>query len=281
MRRGGVVLVLLGLFVGHGCTCGLPAVACGDLGEPCCSGECSAGTCGADNLCAALDASVPAEDAGQDADAALGCGCTVACCDLCSLVGYLPAEMGQVVSMPNACTSVQIQDFVTACVLSSTSTMVACQTFFAVDAGACDSCLATSLVTDSKWTWAYCETSNGPCWFNTGGCTDIAIGDTSKETAAGGAGSCGDAVSALDGCEELYCSSCVKAADFAACVADTTASGSACTSYEAAVQSTTGPCAILDGDAAPAAAASCFVQMQTANQASLVSFINVFCGTGP
>jgi hypothetical protein len=225
------------------------------------------------------DQKAPPSDGGGDSGS---CATAAVSCEMCDVSGYTPATMGAVVYMQNACTATQISNFVTACALS-TSTMATCSAFFAVDGGACNTCVSAAQTSDAQWSWEYCDSTNGPCYLNEQGCADIALGEQAQEKGANppGTGSCGDILSALYGCESYACSSCTATTDQSACIMDTESSGTTkqCGSYETPLNATTGPCAVLNGDAAPASASNCFLQSQDAT--SMQNFINMFCGTGP
>jgi len=82
------------------------------------------------------------------------------------------------------------------------------------------------------------------------------------------------------GCQDYACFLCFPPNDTNetdAVECDQSSVSNECATYVASVESTTGVCAIIDGDASSAAIANCFPQTDADN----VSFVNVFCGTGP
>jgi len=259
-------------------------VPCGEPGQVCCTGQtalCNDSVCnGTECVPATVDASTfDHQDAPtlDEDNCVRACATAAVCCETCNVAGYSPAAMGAVTRTPGACSPTQIQAFVTACTLS-TSTMATCQAFYMANMGTCDACTGTGLEAESKWGWAVCESSNGPCFLNEAGCTDIVLGEESLEKAAGGSGSCGDALNAFDGCQRYACQTCTNEADQAACAQDTEATGMTrqCAQYQAPVSSSTGPCAPLDG---ASAASSCSPDMN--DQGSMIRFITLFCGLGP
>ncbi len=192
------------------------------------------------------------------------CGSSLAC-EMCDVSGYAPTAQGKPIAASGACSTQQIVDFVTAC-LSPTATSATCQAWQQVDSGACASCVLTPM-TSANWGPLACD--NQGCTFNAGGCVDITFGQVSKETGAGGSGSCGDLYNAENGCIEYACISCT-ANDFTTCNND--AMANECKSYVDATNASNGPCGALD-----AGASRCFPQ----NNSDFAAFVNVFCGTGP
>ncbi|HSQ63216.1 MAG TPA: hypothetical protein VLM85_08365 [Polyangiaceae bacterium] len=198
------------------------------------------------------------------------CGSGVAC-ELCDVSGYAPTPVSQPATMHNACTPTEMANFATAC-FSTSATAQTCQAWQTAEADA-GSCLGCVFTLQSAATWGPLVCTSSSCIVNTAGCVDVVLQQTAAEKSAGGPGSCGDLENASYGCEEYACGTC-SSTDFSTCVQSATANE--CKSYEDAVASTAGPCAMLDTDAAPGAA-KCFPQTDT----DIPSFLNVFCGTGP
>jgi len=196
-----------------------------------------------------------------------GCGSGLAC-EMCDVTGYSPTEMAAPIG-PNAgaCSSDDISAFDTAC-LATTATAQTCQTWQSSASSACLNCLFTAS-TASSWGFLVCDTT-GSCSVNTGGCVDLELSQTSMEKNAGGSGSCGDAVNANFGCQDYACGSCSDT-DFDTC--DQSAIANECASYVAPVDSTTGPCASLNGDGGTPAAI-CFPQTDTDD----VTMATYMCG---
>lgn len=225
---------------------------------------------------AGTDAKITDAKVGTDSkppgDGSAACGSGLAC-EQCDVSGYSPISQGKPASVLNACTPQQLQDFVTAC-FSTTSSTNTCQAWEAIDSGACATCLAPVLQSSANWGPFDCATSNSPCGANSGGCVDLVTKTTAAETANGGAGSCGDLVTSNFGCQDYACGTC-STADFQAC--DQSSTANECLSFVNPVESATGPCGPINGDAAPAKIADCFPQTDADN----VNFVNIFCGTGP
>ncbi|HSQ64212.1 MAG TPA: hypothetical protein VLM85_13390 [Polyangiaceae bacterium] len=204
-----------------------------------------------------------------------GGGCTSGlACELCDVSGFTPTTQSAPTQMANACTQTQINDFVTACFGSGTSTTCSAWQSANADAGSCVSCVFT-LQSAAAWGALVC-TSSG-CSLNSPGCLDLELSQVSQEKQAGGAGSCGDVLSASYGCQDYACGTCTTtggtSSDFSTCV--NAALNAECKSY--GDKFTTDPaCASLQGDAAPAGALKCFPQADT----DVPAFVNVFCGTG-
>ena len=196
-------------------------------------------------------------------------------CETCDVSGYTTVTQGKPVAMVGACTQQQLQDFVTAC-FSTTSTQATCTAWSTAnaDAGNCSTCLAPVLQSDANWGPFDCASQSSPCGANAGGCVDLVTSAVSTETGQGGAGSCGDLITDNFGCQDYACGSCATA-DFQTC--DTSATANECKLYVDKIDSATGPCAAINGDAAPPKVANCFPQTDADN----VKFIDVFCGAGP
>jgi hypothetical protein len=118
---------------------------------------------------------------------------------------------------------------------------------------ACRQCIETQ-ATDARW-GVIVFAGSGKGAVNIEGCVDDALGQTSKEKASGGNGSCGDALFASYGCQTEACGACDHD-EFDTCTQS--ALGNGCKSYDQAVQSATGPCSTLLSDAAPPAVNACF-----------------------
>jgi hypothetical protein len=114
---------------------------------------------------------------------------------------------------------------------------------------------------------------------------DLALNQVSQEN--GTNGSCGDEFNASFGCFGYACDACNVAADGGTDDTDYTtcadaAENDVCSTYYNALNSTTGPCAVLNGDAAPAAVNSCFPANQTQfTDTETGNLVNFFCGVAP
>ena len=185
-------------------------------------------------------------------------------CEVCDVSAYSPATLAPPESATQACSSVDIQDFVTACV-SATATQATCEAWQQADAGAsCAACILTQQ-TAAKSGPLVCDSAG--CTTNTGGCVDIVLGEVSQETGSGGSGSCGDLVNAEYGCIDYACAACVSTSDFDTC--DTNAQANECKTYvDAATNSS--KCA-SDADTSVCSPQS---------DQGWASFIAVFCGNG-
>ncbi len=207
--------------------------------------------------------------------------CGVVLCEQCTTDagGYSPIVQGTPTTVMNACTTGELQAFVTAC-FSSGATTASCTAWnmldAGADAGACAQCLAAVTETSPTWGPFVCATTASPCGANSGGCVDIVLGTVNQEMRVepdGGVGSCGDQIANAFACEDYTCSTC-RGTDTQACLDDAVATQ--CATWAQAQTSTTGLCAAANGAAAPAALASCFPKADVEN----VAFVNVFCGTG-
>lgn len=190
----------------------------------------------------ASDVFVPPNDAAFDSDAPSVCGPL-------DVTNYEPELMHP----PNpahagACTSQQASDYA-ACQGGDTSK---CTQFGSGQpAQACGACIETQK-TDVKWGVVVFENSVGT--INVEGCIDDALSQVPYEKSNAGPGSCGDLLHASYGCQDQACGACTGGA-FTTCDEDTVTGG--CSSYDHAVESSTGECKALLGDAAPPAVASC------------------------
>ncbi len=194
-------------------------------------------------------------------------------CETCDLSAYTPPSMGVATLTLNACTNQQMTDFVTACA-SSTATTATCQAWFNQDTGACAKCLTPNKPTDAAWSAGWCDSQQGPCPFNSGGCVDLITKTVNNEKAKGGAGSCGDLITSAFDCQLTACSACTAQSDFTAC--SKSAEAAECVAEFNAYQSTTGACASLLAADGPAPTDVCFPQ----TDADVVKLLNIFCGTG-
>ena len=187
-------------------------------------------------------------DVVQSYDAALPDAATCGPVDVSS---YQPSPL----TPPNPphqakCTEQQISDYAQCQGAGDTSL---CKQFADGQSGqTCRQCIETQS-TDPRWGVIVFTGSNGV--YDIAGCVDDALGEVSDEKASGGNGSCGDLLFASYGCQNAACSAC-KATAFDACVA--TAVAGACNTYDAPVESKTGPCAALLGDASPPDTSACF-----------------------
>lgn len=186
-------------------------------------------------------------------------------CELCDISAFSPATLASPETATQACSSSDIQAFVTACV-SATATQATCEAWQQTDAGAsCGACIFASS-TAAKSGPLICDSTG--CATNTGGCVDIVLGEVSQELGSGGSGSCGDLVNAEYGCIDYACSSCISTPDFDTC--DTDAQKMECKTYADAAMNS--PKCATDVDTSV-----CLPQ----NDQGWASFIGVFCGTGP
>ena len=151
----------------------------------------------------------------------------------------------------NKCTSQQTSDYAQCQAAKVTSL---CKQFADGQSGqACRQCIETQSA-DPRWgVIVFQGTTSGT--INVEGCVDDALSQTTKEKGSGGAGSCGDLLHASYGCQDEACAACSGDA-LTTCVDEAVSGG--CKSYDQAVQSSTGACSALLGDAAPPAAAACF-----------------------
>jgi uncharacterized protein (TIGR03382 family) len=191
-------------------------------------------------------------------------------CEQCDVSGYSPTNQAPPLGpSTGACSDTDIQDFVTACVDTS-ATQATCSAWQTSAPAACSACIVT---TNTAASWGALVCASTGCQFNTGGCVDLVLGQVSQEASSGGNGSCGDLINASYGCQDYACGTC-SSTDFTTC--DQSAIANECASYSAPVTSTTGPCAVLNGDAGPPQAATCFPQTVADDNA----FIAYFCGGG-
>jgi len=198
-------------------------------------------------------------------------GCGAVACELCDVSGYVPPVMGVPLQMVGACAASDITAYITACFPPGTS--ATCQAWFALDAGACTTCLTPTQQTASTWGAITCVDST-TCNINEAGCVDLLQGTVIDEKAHGGPGSCGDLLTASFGCEDYACSSCTSPTDFTSCVSDVAMN--ACVSYVNAEATKNGVCSFLESEAGSVVQSECFPQ----TNADIATTINVFCGTG-
>ena len=280
MKWGARVAVVM-LVAAHGCTCysfNEPVqTECGGLGQPCCTLGCNEGC----NVSLFLDlecvagkcSDVPVDAGPHDVHAeSATCSSALACEDCSAAISYQPPMMGVPIATANACTQSELQAFATAC-FSSGATQQSCAAWQQQDSGACGACLAPASTSSATWGPIDCPSASA-CDANVGGCVDLVLGAIADERGQGGTGSCGDALSAALGCEDVACGACATG-DVAACLQSSATNE--CASYENATASATGACAAIYGDAAPAAVSACFAH----SDADQAAFLNVFCGTGP
>ncbi len=114
-------------------------------------------------------------------------------------------------------------------------------------AAACGACIETQA---SDATWGVVVFSGSAGFLNSEGCVDDALDQVAIEPA-----SCGQLLFASYSCQEAACGLCVGTAQ-TTCVNASLVGG--CVSFDQEVESDTGPCGALLGDAAPMDAASCF-----------------------
>jgi len=204
-------------------------------------------------------------DTGTDAQA---CGSGLSC-EICD-GSFTATQMTAPFQKSGACTQNDISAFVTAC--GSTETSTSCDDWQTAEVDAGPSCLdcVFSLQNGPKWGVYVCDDNTGACFFNTPGCLDVALATVAQEKQAGGAGSCGDAINASYGCQNYACNTCTST-DFTTCV--NSAVANECASYDAPVESTTGPCMNLQGSTQ---AQTCFAQ----DEQSEVAMATYMCGGG-
>ncbi len=184
-------------------------------------------------------------DAAIDVDIDASCGPV-------DVSGFQPTTM-----MPpnaphaNKCSTQQVSDYAQCQGAKQTSL---CQQFADGQPGqTCRMCIETQ-TTDAKWGVIVFEGS-GNGVFNIEGCVDDALAETTLEKANGGAGSCGDLLHASFDCQDAACLAC-KADDYGTCT-DSARLG-VCKAYDTNVESTTGPCAPILGDAEPSNVKNCY-----------------------
>ncbi len=203
-----------------------------------------------------------------DANAACGSGLA---CELCDVSGYTPTTQSAPAAPSNACSSTDIQGFTTAC-FGTGATQQTCSAWQSSAPSGCVSCLLTQQ-TASTWGALVCTTQS--CSVNTPGCVDLALGQVSKEKSQGGSGSCGDLINASYGCQDYACGTCSTTdgppTSFSQCTQSAIANE--CATYASAVNSTTGACASIAGDAGAGPAALCF----PASDTDIPAFLSYFC----
>jgi hypothetical protein len=159
--------------------------------------------------------------------------------------GFQPAAM-MPASAPHAgaCSAQQASDFAK-CLGGGDAAL--CQQFQQGMPGqACGECVETPATAAH---WGVVVTSGSSNVFNVEGCIDAALGELALEKGSGGSGSCGDLLYAFYGCEAAACAACVGSSRDM-CVGQ---AGSACSTYDAPVESSSGPCApLLSADASVA-----------------------------
>jgi hypothetical protein len=150
----------------------------------------------------------------------------------------------------NKCSTQQIDDYAQC---QGADDQALCKQFADGQSGqTCRECIETQS-TDPRWGVIVFTGSNGV--YDIAGCVDDALGEVSDEKASGGTGSCGDLLFASFGCQLAACGAC-KGSAFDTCASDVV--DSACQAFDMPVESSSGPCADLFGDAAPSDASSCF-----------------------
>ena len=202
-----------------------------------------------------------------DAADAGGCPSGLAC-EICD-GGYSVTQMLAPDSAAGVCSSTDIAAFVAACGATATST--SCDTWQTAEGTSAPACYSCIYSNDSgpKWGVYVCD-ANGNCFFNSGGCFDVALGTVSQEKQASGAGSCGDLVNADFNCEDYSCGTCAGS-DFDACLQSV--DGHQCKTYSDAFNASSGPCAALDD--ASATVNSCYGTTDN----DLSTMATIMCGT--
>jgi len=202
--------------------------------------------------------------AAAEANAACASGLS---CEMCNVSGYTPALMAAPIGPTSGdCTDQDVQDFDVAC-LATSATQATCSQWESNASPSCLACLV-SQDTASKWGFLVCDSTG--CQLNVPGCVDVALGTIAQEKQAGGAGSCGDAINASYGCQSYACNTCTGN-DFTTCA--NSAVANECASYDAPVESTTGPCMNLQNSTQ---AQTCFAQ----DEQSEVAMATYMCGGG-
>ncbi len=145
----------------------------------------------------------------------------------------------------NKCTTQQISDYAQCQGAKVTSY---CGEFADGQPGqTCRECIETQ---STAMRWGVIVFTGNTGSFNIEGCVDDALSQVSQEKQNGGNGSCGDALFASYGCQDAACAAC-KGDALDTCA--TAALQSGCKTYDAVVESKTGPCSVMLGDAAPPA----------------------------
>ncbi len=179
--------------------------------------------------------------------------------------------------MSGACTQQNVTDFINDC-LADTATQTTCSTWQTANA-TCAGCAVTS---SSAANWGPLYLNGQQLFINIPGCVDEALGQVAQEN--GTDGSCGDELNASYGCFSYACGACGVAADGGTDDTDETtcddaAEADVCASYYGKVTSTTDKCAVLNGDAAPAAVNVCFPSDgQQFSNTDLGNLVNYMCG---
>lgn len=233
------------------------------VGLACSSNGNGNGDAGSD--AAVPDAKRPTLEAAVDAG---GCPSGLAC-EVCD-GGYSPMQMAAPYQSAAKCTAADMAAFVAACGESATGS--SCDDWQNKEGASDPGCYDCVYSTDSEPNWGVyvCNNTTGSCFFNTGGCFDVALGTVGDEKQAKGAGSCGDIVNADFNCEDYACSKC-DSSDYDTCV--TSADGNQCKTYSDAYNDASGPCAALDD--ASATVTACY----GVTDADLTTMTTLLCGT--
>lgn len=167
-------------------------------------------------------------------------------------------------SMPNACTSMQIQGFISACVQMG-ATGNGCGSWANSNA-ACAGCIAQSGDAGPNESGAILFDGSGrPISGNVPGC--IALADTANGPA------CATQLEPLMQCVAAACGTCSDQTSFSSCEKAARASGGVCGNFSSVAEM---PCA---GDMAANGVAANKCGYGT--QSELADVINVICGAGP
>jgi hypothetical protein len=161
-------------------------------------------------------------------------------CETCDN-GFVATPMTQPQAHAAVCPAADITAFIAAC--GSGGSQQACaswQTKEGKSAPTCYDCIYSNQ-TDPKWGVWVCD-PGGNCVLNSGGCVDVAAGQLPLEKQAGGAGSCGDAMSTDSACDAYTCTSC-QGAQLTKC--NTSAGMNECKAYHDVWVNKTGACAVL------------------------------------
>lgn len=194
--------------------------------------------------------------------------CSGVACEVCDVSGYSPTPQAKPIAKANLCPAADMLAFVTSC-LGANATSSTCQTWQMAENTANASCFNCIFTQTTAASWGPVVCDNAGCTLNSGGCVDIVLAEISQEHSSGGAGSCGDLVSAETGCVEAACGMCSTPSDFSTCSQDALTGG--CKTYVDAA--TNAPaCGALDGGAT-----ACFPQTES----DYTAFVSLFCGTGP
>lgn len=193
-------------------------------------------------------------------------------CEVCDVTSFSPIPQGTPTLHANKCPAADISAFVTAC-LADNATQATCTAWQNAENTSNANCLACVFTEATTASWGPLVCDQQGCKLNVPGCLDLALGQQAQENQTSN-GSCGDFLSASYGCQDTACGSCTTA-DFSTCVQDAIAAE--CKTYADAFSNAT-PCAVLNGDAAPATLDNCFPAGASYTNQEYINFTNFFCG---